>query len=234
MFKLQDTKSRFVWGILFLLGIILTACGQKAKPDEGPAITLNQGLEQSQRLPHAVGVNPPGGAMMLSGNTKAGDALGDMLLPKVGSSSSILLTTMVDMEDFEKSSAFGRASMQQVGSRLSQHGFRVIEPDIGANLRFERRQGVFMLTRETMKLLHDNHDAHAAMVGTYSESKDKVFLSVRVVRLQDSAILGAYEYYLPKNEDVEALLGVTRVPGGNHLWGRYVAREPAFVPPIRK
>lgn len=233
MFKLNNIKSRAVWGVLFLLGIVLTACGQKTPGPEAGLSPERSGTQASQRLPHAVGLNPPGGAMMLSGNTQAGDALGDMLLLKVGSGSGILMTTMVDLENFDKSSALGRASMQQIGSRLSQHGFKMLEARLGSNLRFEKRQGEFMLTRDSLKVLADTYDAHAVMVGTYSESKDKVFLSVRVVRLQDSAVLGAYEYYLPKNEDVEALMGVSRVPGGNHLWGRYVSRELAF-PPAQK
>lgn len=228
MFNIETPKNRFVWGAVLLLGIILTACSSP-EPDDGSAAANIEG-QATSRLPHAVGVNPPGGAIMLSGNTQAGDALGDMLLPKVGSGSGILLTTMVDMDNFDKSSAFGRASMQQVGSRLSQHGFKVLEPRLGSTLRFEKRQGEFMLTRESMRLLADNHNAHAVLVGTYSESRDKVFLSVRVVRFNDSAVLGAYEYYLPKNEDVEALLGVSRIPGGNHLWNRYATREPAFAP----
>lgn len=226
MLSIENIKDRLIWGIVLFLGILLTACSSST-PE--PEVVLIE-PQTTTRLPHAVSVNPPGGAMMLSGNTQAGDALGDMLLPRVGSGGGILVTTMVDMENFDKSSAFGRTSMQQIGSRLSQHGFKVLETRLGAVLRFEKRQGEFMLTRDSMKLLAGNHDAHAVMVGTYSEGKDKVFLSIRVVRFADSAILGAYEYYLPKNEDVEALMGVSRVPGGNHLWSRYATREPAFAP----
>ena len=226
MLSFENMKQRLAWGLLLFVGILLTACSSSAPSND----MLSIETQSATRLPHAVGVNPPGGAMMLSGNTQAGDALGDMLLPKVGSGGGILVTTMVDMENFDKSSAFGRASMQQIGSRLSQHGFKVLEPRLGSTLRFEKRQGEFMLTRDSMKLLANDYDAHAVLVGTYSEGKDKLFLSVRVVRLGDSAILGAYEYYLPKNEDVEALMGVSRVPGGNHLWNRYMAREQAFPP----
>lgn len=226
MLKINTTGNRLAWGIMLLLGIILTACSS-ATPDAGGGAARNS---LPGAMPHAVSVNPPGGALMLSANTVAGDALGQELLPKVGSGSAILVTTMVDMENFDKSTAFGRTSMQQVGSRLSQHGFRVLEPRLGSSIRFEKREGEFILTRDSMKLLADNYNVHAVMVGTYSESLDKVYLSVRVVRFSDNAILGSYEYYLPKNGDVEALMGVARVPGGNHLWSRYSARESAFVP----
>lgn len=221
MLTFENIKTRLGWGVLFLLGIILTACSS-AEPEDAHV------LPASERLPHAVSVNPPGGAMMLSGNTIAGDALGSMLLPRLGSGSAVLAATMVDIDDFDKSSSFGRTSMQQIGSRLSQHGFRVLEPRLGASLRFEKRQGEFMLTRESLRLLSRDYDAHAVLIGTYSESYDKVFLSVRVVRLQDNAVIGAYEYYLPKNSDVQALLGANGSYGGSEIWRRHAVREQAF------
>lgn len=241
MFSVQYIKKRAAWGLLFLVGIFLTACSSEPLPQK------EYSLDQSIPLPHAVTANPPGGALMLSSNTRAGDALGSMLLPRVGSGGAILVTTMVDMENFEKSSSFGRTSMQQISSRLSQHGFKVLEARLGSALRFERRAGEFMLTRDSMRLLTENHDAHAVLVGTYSESRDKVFVSVRVVRLVDNAILGAYEYYLPKNDDVDALIwsgqdasggaytssgAASSTPGydsrTNSLWKRYAPREQAF------
>lgn len=229
-----DMKNRLAWGLVFLLGIILTACAKtEVKAEESVPVLAVKAEQTNPQLPHAVSVNPPGGAMLLSGNTMAGDALGEMLLPKLGSGSAILAASMVDMDNFDKSSAFGRTSMQQVGSRLSQYGFKLLEPRLGATLRFEKRQGEFMLTRDSLRLLMNEHDAHAVLVGTYSESKDKIFVSVRVVRLADSAVLGAYEYYLPRNEDVETLMGASStVPGGNHLWRKYATREPAF--PVKK
>lgn len=220
----EKIRSRMTWGGMLLLGILLTACSSGPGPENDAELAGRN----AERLPHAVGANPPGGAVMLSGNTRAGDALGDMLLPRVGSGGGILAASLVDLDDLDRTSAFGRASMQQVASRLSQHGFKVLEPRLGATLRFEKRGGEFMLTRDSLRLLSDSYEAHAALVGTYSESKDKVFMSVRVVRLSDGAVLGAYEYYLPRNEDVEALLGGARAPGGNHLWSRYATREPAF------
>jgi hypothetical protein len=123
--------------------------------------------------------------------------------------------------------------MQQVGSRLSQHGFKVLEPRLSSSLRFDKKNGEFMLTRDSLLLLASSHDAHAVLVGTYSLSRDRVFLSVRAVRLQDSAVLAAYEYYLPRNDDVAALLEQDAggmAYGGDGLWRRYAEREKAFPP----
>ncbi len=221
--KISDYKNRILWGVLCMVGILLTACAP-ATPEQNaqPPVSMNE------RLPHAVSQNPPGGVLMLSSNTKAGDALGNILLPRMGSTGGVLVTSLVNLEDLDKTCAFGRLTTQQIGSRLSQHGFKVLEPRLSSTLRFENREGEFMLTRESMRLLSTEYDAHAVMVGTYSESKDRVFLSVRVVRLNDSAVMAAYEYFLPKNDDVQALMGVGRGGHDNALWFKYAKRDQAF------
>lgn len=218
IFNMTNIRIRAAWGLMCLAGILLTACAPAQEPEVAGA----------DRLPHAVIAEQPGGVLMLNANTKAGDVLGDILLPRMGSTSGILVATMVNMEDFEKTSAFGRISMQQIGSRLSQHGFKVLEPRLASTMRFEKRGGEFMLTRESLQLLSSQYDAHAVMVGTYSESKDRVFTSVRVVRLNDNSVVAAYEYYLPKNDDVQALLGIERGKFDDGLWYKYARREQAF------
>ena len=57
-------------------------------------------------------------------------------------------------------------------------------------------------------------------------------MSARVVRLQDSAVLAAYEYYLPRNDDVDTLLGhnYRSMQTGREIWSRHAAREQAFPP----
>ena len=218
-----ELAGRLFLGALCLVGILLTNCSAKE----------NAPSPSEDRLPHAVTVDPPEGSVLLSANIRAGDALGAVLLPKMSSAGGILTTTMVDLEDLDRSSALGRVSMQQVGSRLSQHGFKVLESRLSSSLRFEKREGEFMLTRDSLLLLSNSYDAHAVLVGAYAQSRDKVFFSARVVRLHDGALLAAYEYYLPRSGDVQALL-LGRHMGDlqavdNDLWLRYARREPAFA-----
>jgi hypothetical protein len=179
-------------------------------------------------LPQAMPVDPPGGSYMLTVNTYAGDALHKMLLLRMGSGGGILTTTFVDMHDFDRTSAFGRVASQQVGSRLGQYGFRVIEARLAPALRMVPRSGEFMLTREAARLLADTYDAHSVLVGSYSDEGANVFVSARVVRLADNVIMGAYEYCLPREEDVERLLAGGGGRDGDGVWERYNGRTPAF------
>jgi len=195
----------------------------------GCAGTTQSGMPN---LPHAMPVDPPGGSYMLTANTFAGDALHKMLLLRMGSGGGILTTSLVNLHNFEQTSAFGRVASQQIGSRLGQYGFRVIEARLASTLSMTPRTGEFMLTRETARLLADTHDAAAVLVGSYSDEGSNVFVSVRVVRLSDNTILGAYEYYLPRDDDVRTLLASGKKGGGGNgsAWGRHNARTPAFRP----
>ncbi|MCL1915535.1 MAG: FlgO family outer membrane protein [Desulfovibrionaceae bacterium] len=226
-----ELKKRAVLGFLCLLGIMITACSLGGEGRLAPSALADP-------LPHAVAVDPPSGASLLNANITAGDALAAILLPRMGSGAGVLTTSLVELDDFEQTSAFGRLSAQQIGSRLSQQGFKVLEARLSGSLRFEKKGGEFMLTRDSLLLLANSYDAHAVLVGAYAESRDKIFISTRVVRLHDGALLAAYEYYLPKNNDAQALLGSGRqqnpAMNNDEVWQRYARREQAFIrPPTR-
>lgn len=192
-------------------------------------------------------MDPPDGSGMLSLNTYAGDALVSELLVRMGSGAGILTTSLVELDDFERTSAFGRLASQQIASRIGQHGFRVIEARLGAVLRMNR-QGEFMMTRDSSQLLSSEYDAGAVLVGAYKVVGNRIFVSTRVVRIADNVVMGAYEYYLPLNDEVRALLGPATatgfvggpVPGSSAaalaahergVWARHNARGRASVVP---
>jgi hypothetical protein len=171
---------------------------------------------------------------MLNANMAAGDALGSMLLRRIGSGGGIVAASFVDMDNLDQSSGFGRWASQQVGSRLGQHGFRMLDVRLGSELRMDVRQGEFLLSRDAARLLSSEYDAHAALVGVYTVSGSMIFVSARVVRLADNALLAAYEYYVPRDGDVAAFLG--GASGGSGIWSVYAVRPRAELctDPVRK
>ena len=210
------------WGLLTAALLSLSGCGGSS------------GAGRIPPLPHDMPVDPPSGSAMLTANTYAGDALSAMLLQRVSSGGGILVATMVDMENLDASSPFGRAAMQQIASRVAQHGFKVVDVRLTNEMYMELKNGEFMLSRNTTRLLARDHDAHAVLVGIYSRSAARVFISTRVIRLADNAVIGAYEYYLPLSDDTRYMLGNTAGKGqegytpDEALWARYAARGQAF------
>lgn len=214
---------------LFLLFLGLTS------PFGGSASAAE--ANEPPHLPQAKIVNPPPGSDMLAANTYAGDAIANMLLKRMGSGRSVLTASMVEMDKLDRSSAFGRLAMQQVGSRVSQYGFKVIDVHL-TEAMIINNNGEFMLSRDICKILADRHDAYAVLVGTYAPSGSRLYVSVRALRLADAVVLAAYEYYLPLSGDTSYLLGGaggSYGTGGDPAWSRYAARGQAFAncPPQR-
>ncbi|MDR1243173.1 MAG: hypothetical protein LBM00_10415, partial [Deltaproteobacteria bacterium] len=220
----------FLFALPILAGIFLSGCSFSGAGGRAMSAAAYG------PLPHAAVQAQAGDALLLKSNMEAGDALAAQLLLRVGSGSGILSANLVELRDLDKSSLLGQTCAEQIGSRLSQHGFKVLDSRLGAAIRMEKTRGEFMLTRDSARLLSENLDAHAVLLGVYSETGQRVFFSVRVVRLNDNAVIAAYEYYLPKHDDIVSLLdnGDNRInnagSSGNaaHPWSDYAAREQAF------
>ncbi len=215
-----------VAAFLVLLSLVLVGGGCSATKQE-----------RQPPLPHSLTADPPAGSSMLTANTYAGDAIAAMLLQRTGSGSAILSTSMARMDNLNESSSFGRISMQQVASRVAQHGFKIVDVRLSDTLRVNER-GEFMLTRDTARLLSQQYEAHAVLTGVYTQSGNRVFVSVRALRLSDSAVIAAYEYYLPLNGDTQFLLsnsgggsGGSAAASGDAIWSRYATRGQASTCP---
>jgi len=123
----------------------------------------------------------------------------------------LLVTSFVDIDDVQRSSTFGLTLAEQIGSRIAQRGFKVVEMKMRtSNIfvrgnRFPQEQGEFMLSRE----LHEislQHDAYAIVVGTYAQSKRRVYVTAKMINTEDNVILASYDYELPIGPDTKYLL----------------------------
>lgn len=190
-----------------------------------------QSTQNPQPLPHSRLIDPPETTGMLSANTYAGDAIANILLKRMSSGRSILTASLVEMDKMEQSSPFGRFAMQQIGSRVAQHGFKVVDVHL-MEAMIINNNGDFMLSRDICKILADKYDAYAVILGVYAHAGDKLYVSVRALRLSDATVLAAYEYYLPANADSSYLLTDGGAYGSGqsaHTWNTYAARGQSFA-----
>jgi TolB-like protein len=118
----------------------------------------------------------------------------------------ILVASFVNVDDVQASSTFGRAIAEQFSSRIAQHGHKVIEVKMRTNSLFvQEHTGELMLSRE-LRDISLQHDAFAVLVGTYAESKRRVYLTAKLVQANSSIILSSYDYELPIGPDVKSML----------------------------
>jgi len=118
----------------------------------------------------------------------------------------ILITSFVNIDDLQQSSTFGRIIGEQIGSRIAQHGYKVIEMKMRTGSIFvQEHTGELVLSRELREISYQ-HDAYAVVVGTYADSKDSAYVTAKLVRAKDSVVLSSYDYKVAVGPDTKQML----------------------------
>ncbi len=107
---------------------------------------------------------------------------------------SIVVTSMVNLDDMAEVSPIGRLVSELVGTRLAQLGVQVVEPRLKGGISIAKG-GEQVLSRDA-KDLATKLNAHAYVTGTVSKMQGKYFFNARLVRVKDSKILAAYDVCL--------------------------------------
>ncbi len=150
-----------------------------------------------------------------------GNATGDRLAAmawdiNLDSRPVTIVTTFVEGEDFNRSSAFGRTVSDLVAGRLAQLGFPVREIRLRNGIMMKGNLGELILSRETQQIARE-HGAEAVVVGTYSESVSQVYVSAKMIRLSDDRVVSAHQYAIAKDENIAGLLhGLKKTDGAQH------------------
>jgi len=118
----------------------------------------------------------------------------------------MLVTSFVNIDNVQQSSTLGRVIGEQIGSRLAQHGYKVIEMKMRtSNVFVQELTGELLLSRE-LREISLQHDAYAVVVGTYGAGKESVYVTAKLVRAKDSVILSSYDYNLLIGPDTKRML----------------------------
>lgn len=124
--------------------------------------------------------------------------ISDMLLAqskiRIGQSDPVLVASFVNINNLQESSTLGRMLAEQVSSRLSQLGYRVIDMRLRTKSVFmEEGKGEFLLSRDLQEVGR-KHNASAVIVGTYGETMGGIYVSARIVNPQNSTIISSCDY----------------------------------------
>lgn len=115
------------------------------------------------------------------------------LKEKLTPGDSIIVATFADVNDLEVSCPFGRILADQVASRFTQRGYRIIELRFREGSVFMKdKEGEFILSRD-LKNLSLKHNASAVVVGTYAEVDSGYYVSARIVNPSDAVVVSTYD-----------------------------------------
>jgi TolB-like protein len=103
---------------------------------------------------------------------------------------TLLMTTLVPVDDLYRSTSFGRLAGEQLMTELDHLGFTVIEARKTVGYFMMDGEGEFALSRNAVQV-DPGHDADGVMVGTFSRSGPQMLINVRIVSAVDATILAS-------------------------------------------
>lgn len=142
---------------------------------------------------------------LIAANYHATDALAAAARPQLDADRPIIVATVVDIDDLERSSTLGRYVSESVSARFTQNGFRMIELKFQNAVYMKTGEGELMLTRQIREIAR-SHQAQAVVVGTYSRALSAVLVNLKVVRPESNIVIAAQDYALPMSRDVCVLI----------------------------
>lgn len=116
----------------------------------------------------------------------------------------IIVATLVNIDQLTESSRIGRMISEQVSARLTKMGYHVIELKLRGNIFVKQSEGELALSRE-IKDITTNHNAQAILVGTYAESRETLYVSLKMVGI-DNHIRAAHDYAIPIDSSLRQML----------------------------
>lgn len=141
---------------------------------------------------------------MIYSNHTAVDNL--LLKTKLDEDSKVIITTIVNINNLESTSALGRTISEQLTTKFVDAKMDVIEMKLRNSIYIKRATGELILSRKVSKLAKAV-SADAIVTGTYSNAGESVYVNLRIINPQTQMILSTVDYKLSKDEDIKSLLG---------------------------
>ena len=121
----------------------------------------------------------------------------------------VLVATMVNVNNTTSSAPLGRTLSEIYANQMTARGFHVKEVKLRSDLYVREGTGELMLSRE-MREIARSQNASMVVVGTFSPAANFTYVSMKLVRTEDSRIISGYDYALPNDRDVTRLLNAPR------------------------
>ncbi len=134
----------------------------------------------------------------------------------LSSNRRLLLTTVVNIDDFYQTSRFGRTLTDALAGRLFRNGFGIVEIRKASHLMVREGSGELMLTRDTT-LMAEEQNIEAVVVGTYSLTPNSVIVSLRMIEPETREVLSVADMEIQRSGNINHLLYSNTATGGGEL-----------------
>ncbi|MBD5539058.1 MAG: hypothetical protein HDQ94_03550 [Desulfovibrio sp.] len=128
----------------------------------------------------------------------------------------IMGTTPANINNLEQANPLARQMLEEVSSDLVNMGYRYEELRRGKDIRFDKRTGEFILTRDVRKLASRNGVGQAILAGTYVVSGQQVRFTMSLISVATNEVIAKGMGTVPITPDLAPLLQ-ENMPAGSGL-----------------
>jgi hypothetical protein len=125
--------------------------------------------------------------------------------PEISQIVPITVTSITESQRLDRSSTFGNVVADFARSRLAQNRMDVSEPRLRSSMLLKADQGEMMLGRDPRNLVAPPPYS-AVIIGTYGIGDKSVFVSLKLIRVDNAQILNAADFVVWRAGDVDNLL----------------------------
>ncbi|WP_165077794.1 MULTISPECIES: FlgO family outer membrane protein [unclassified Desulfovibrio] len=128
----------------------------------------------------------------------------------------IMGTTPANLNNLEQANPLARQMLEEVSSDLVDMGYRYEELRRGKDIRFDKRTGEFILTRDVRKLASKSGVGQAILAGTYVVSGQQVRFTMSLISVATNEVIAKAMGTVPITPDLVPLLQ-ENMPAGSGL-----------------
>jgi hypothetical protein len=118
----------------------------------------------------------------------------------------ITVSSITDTQHLDRSSTFGNMVADFARARLAENHMDVSEPRLRRELLMQADQGEMFLSRDPSKLTVPHPPYAAVVTGTYGVAANNVYVSLKLIRTDNTQVLSAADFVLPRQGDIDSLL----------------------------
>lgn len=133
------------------------------------------------------------------------DELQDRLTRKIPKNTLIIVTTLLNVDNRNKTSAFGRIVSDQIASAFHKSGYQIIGMELPIDLFIMKEDGTILLSEDTKKMLK-RYRAAVLVGGVYAPGKKNSYVSLRVIETATKTIVSSADISIPMGPDAKMLM----------------------------
>ncbi|CAA9892979.1 conserved exported hypothetical protein [Candidatus Methylobacter favarea] len=149
-------------------------------------------------------------------------------LPK---NSLVVVSTLLNVDNLNKTSSFGRIISDQIASAFHNSGYQIIGMEMPIDLFVMQDKGALHLSDDAKAELKPYRPA-VIVGGVYAPGKKNAYVSLRIVDLHSKNIISSTDFSVPMGPDAKVLLESKEVGSAGSRSGSAV--EGATTPAVEE